>query len=126
MSREYYDPNNVWKICDRCGFKYRNSEMRREWTGLQVCEQCWEPKHPQLSVRAIPEKIAVKNARPRQTDKFDYIESTISLSALAAKGATSIVVSDTTGIVADYPIAVTLDNGSIIWTTVDKVSPTQT
>jgi hypothetical protein len=34
--------------CDRCGFKYKLLELRKEWTGLKVCDSCFEPKHPQL------------------------------------------------------------------------------
>lgn len=124
MSREYYKPGDPNFICDRCGFKYRQSEIRKEWSGLLVCEICWEPKHPQLSVRAIREKIAVKNARPRQTDKFDYTESSTTLSAIASKGATSISLVDATGISVGDAIAVTTDEGSQIWTTVTSVPST--
>ena len=35
-------------LCDRCGFRYKLLELRKEWTGLKVCDSCFEPKHPQL------------------------------------------------------------------------------
>jgi len=35
-------------ICDRCGQQYKFLELKKEWNGLQVCPECYEPKHPQL------------------------------------------------------------------------------
>ena len=35
-------------ICDRCGQRYRYLKLRKEWTGLKTCPDCFEPKHPQL------------------------------------------------------------------------------
>lgn len=56
-------------ICDRCGRKFPASKLRREWTGLRVCHgvstsDCWEPKHPQLNLRAVPDKQSVPWTRP--------------------------------------------------------------
>lgn len=38
-------------VCDRCGQWFKSGQLRREWTGLRVCTGCWEPRHPQDSVR---------------------------------------------------------------------------
>lgn len=66
-----YIPGDHWKICDRCGFKRRKSETRKEWTGLIVCtDTCWEKKHPQLSVKGVRDGMSVKNARPRQDNRY--------------------------------------------------------
>ena len=35
-------------ICDRCGWAYAYLELRKEWQGLKVCPECYEPKAPQL------------------------------------------------------------------------------
>lgn len=56
-------------ICDRCGFKYKSSRIRKEWSGLRVCSgpgtnDCWEPRHPQDSLRGKPDHQAVAWARP--------------------------------------------------------------
>ena len=124
MASQGFISGDPWFLCDICNLKYRTSESRMQWNGLRVCNQCWSPKHPQLSVRAVREKIAVKDARPRQTDVFRNVETSTTLDELAAKGTTVIMVDDDTGISAGYAIAVTLDNGSQIWTTVDRISPT--
>lgn len=57
-------------ICDRCGFKYWNYEVSKEWTGLMVCHPCWDPRHPQEFLRGVKEKRVVPNPRPRPTDYF--------------------------------------------------------
>lgn len=33
-------------ICDRCGFRYRSDELRKEWTGLRVCSYDFEAEEP--------------------------------------------------------------------------------
>jgi len=56
-------------ICDRCGYQYPYLELRKEWNGLFVCPQCYEPKHPQLDPTyhaADPE--ALKDARPDRVE----------------------------------------------------------
>ena len=41
-------------ICDRCGQRYRYPKLRKEWTGLKTCPDCFEPKHPQLEPSKVP------------------------------------------------------------------------
>jgi hypothetical protein len=55
--------HNAW--CDRCGFKFKASELRKEWQGFMVCSGCWEPRHPQELIRSVPEKPAPPWSRPR-------------------------------------------------------------
>lgn len=31
-------------VCQRCDFKYDLHQLRREWTGLRVCSECWDPR----------------------------------------------------------------------------------
>ena len=38
----------AFAICDRCGQQYKFLELKKEWNGLEVCPECYEPKHPQL------------------------------------------------------------------------------
>lgn len=59
-----------WKVCDRCGMKFRKSQTRRTWDGLIVCFDDWEVRHPQDFVRGVEDDQSVKDARPRQTDRF--------------------------------------------------------
>lgn len=50
--------------CDRCGFKYKASETRKEWNGLIVCPKCYEPRQPQDFVRGRRDRQSVPDPRP--------------------------------------------------------------
>ena len=53
-------------ICDRCGFRYKNTQLRREWTGFRVCSECYEPKEPQLEpLPHVSDAQALSNPRPQ-------------------------------------------------------------
>jgi len=72
MTVQYkYIPGDHYVICDRCGWKKRRSEVRKEWTGSIVCaDPCYDPPHPQDNIRPKMEKQSVKNARPEAEDVF--------------------------------------------------------
>ena len=57
-------------ICDRCGFKYKNDQVKKEWTGQIVCELCFETRHPQDFVRAVKDDQTVPFTRPEKADVF--------------------------------------------------------
>lgn len=59
-----YCPGDWWLVCDECGRDFRRSDMRQRWDNAWVCQSDWEPRHPQESVRGIPERISVPVARP--------------------------------------------------------------
>lgn len=67
---------NRWKkgdwlcICDRCGFTYYASELRREWTGLMVCPDDYEERHPQDYLPSRPDQQAPPWTRPESPDTF--------------------------------------------------------
>ena len=67
-------------ICDRCGFKFKASELRKTWEGFMVCQKDFETRHPQDLLRARKEDTSVPWTRPEQTDTFitvDYISTSI-------------------------------------------------
>lgn len=61
-----YNPGDYWMVCDECGLKFRKSQMVKRWDGCWVCQKDYEPRHPQESVRAKADKVAVPVARPDQ------------------------------------------------------------
>ena len=62
---------NEASCCDRCGFKRHRNQLRREWTGLVVCKECWEPRNQQEFVRGVPDRQQVPGgARPEPADVF--------------------------------------------------------
>lgn len=61
-----------YAISDRSGFRYRYKDMRKEWNGLLVGKDEWEPKHPQLGpFRKVVDAEALKDARPDIVEPFD-------------------------------------------------------
>lgn len=64
-SRDYALVGSWNAVCDRCGFKYKAGELRKEWDGLMVCDKCWEPRNPQDLVRPLPDPEPVPWSRPK-------------------------------------------------------------
>ncbi len=57
----------AYGVSDRSGFRYRLKDMRKEWNGLLVGRDEYEPKHPQLEpVPHVVDAEALRNARPEQ------------------------------------------------------------
>lgn len=57
-------------ICDQCGYKYKNSNMRTQWDGIRVCKNCFEFRQPQDFVRGVKDEQWVPIARPDATPSF--------------------------------------------------------
>ena len=58
---------NAYALSDRSGQRYRYRDMRKEWNGLLVGPDEYEPKHPQLGpFRTVSDPQALKDARPPQ------------------------------------------------------------
>lgn len=55
-------------ICDRCGFEYKSSQMKKEWNNLRVCKDCYEPRHPQDFVRGKKDDQSVSWTRAEGAD----------------------------------------------------------
>lgn len=71
---DYWKDHDANAICDRCGHKFKRSELQREWTGAYVCgptgNDCFEERNPQDFLKAMHDRQTVENARPEQTDSF--------------------------------------------------------
>lgn len=65
-----YVPGKWSVICDRCGWKLLNTDLRREWTGLRVCDGCWDPRHPQDFVKGRADRQMPPWTRPEPPDVF--------------------------------------------------------
>lgn len=58
-------------ICDRCGFVFEHAQLRREWTGLMVCQDDFDRRHPQEFVRGVRDSQGIRpNMRPEPEDVF--------------------------------------------------------
>lgn len=67
-------------LCDRCGFKFKSFQLKKEWTGLMVCDPCWEPRHEQDLIKVPKEEEQIPWSRPEPADTFidvDYVASDV-------------------------------------------------
>ena len=63
---------NSFAISDRSGFRYPYKVMKKEWNGLLVGPDEYEPKHPQLGpFRKVDDPEALQNARPDRVEPLD-------------------------------------------------------
>lgn len=57
--------------CARCGFGYRLSLLKKEWSGARVCPECFDRKPEVLrSPRVRPEGLPKPNAAPETPPRF--------------------------------------------------------
>ena len=71
MSGNSFFEKGSWDaICDRCGFEFKSSLMRKTWEGLWVDEKCFETRQPQDFVRGIPDPQATPWNRVRNPPVF--------------------------------------------------------
>lgn len=67
-------------VCDRCGFEFHASELKKDWQGFMVCSKDHETRHPQDLLKGRKERIGVPWTRPEPTDQFitvSYVASTV-------------------------------------------------
>ena len=65
-----YKPGDPWFCCPRCSFRVRYSQTRKEYTGIRVCEKCYDQKHPWLDRQFPPERRGCIEYRPEPEDVF--------------------------------------------------------
>jgi hypothetical protein len=70
MPRNSVEWGNWNAICDICGFKFKANQLRKTWDNLMVCQQDYEIKHPQLSIRVRGDDPSVAWTRPEEEDFF--------------------------------------------------------
>lgn len=70
MTKRYASNRNARAICDRCGLTYGLQELRCETKAgvrqnLLVCDDCYDPDHPQDRQIPLPlDAEALRNPRP--------------------------------------------------------------
>jgi hypothetical protein len=71
MASKYSSGKNSIAECDRCGFRYKLTELRKltiktKQVSIKVCNNCWEPDQPQLQLGMYPvnDPQAVREPRP--------------------------------------------------------------
>ena len=71
MANRFSSGKNSIAECDRCGFRYKLTSLRKEVIktktyNLLVCPSCWDPDQPQLSLGMYPvdDPQGVRDPRP--------------------------------------------------------------
>lgn len=65
-------------ICQRCGLQWDYNQQMREWTGEIVCPECYDVKHPQLTLPRIQNDIrSLRRPFPREFVGIGYLNSTM-------------------------------------------------
>ena len=70
MGNRFASAKNSIAICDRCGFQFKLTALRKEVIKTKiyntlVCDSCWDPDQPQLQLGMYPvdDPQAVRNPR---------------------------------------------------------------
>ena len=78
MSSRFASAKNAIAECDRCGFRYKLTQLKNlvvktKDVPIKVCPECWEPDQPQLQLGLYPvdDPQAVREPRP----DLSYYES---------------------------------------------------
>jgi hypothetical protein len=71
MPNQFASGKNSIAECDRCGQRYMLKELRTQTVKtrpfkVKVCQECWDPDHPQLQLGMYPvnDPQAVREPRP--------------------------------------------------------------
>jgi len=85
----YFKSSQYNAICDRCGFKFKSGELRKDWQGLMVCDKDFETRNQQDFIKIRPEKAIPEWTRPRPQDTFKevcYLWESSGYAGLASAG----------------------------------------
>lgn len=96
MQGDWYKAGDYNAICDICGFRFKASQLKKNWKNEYVCEADFELRHPQEFIRVRPEKIAVPWSRPEGEDDFLFICYIWARSAYADLGEADCMQADFT------------------------------
>lgn len=110
MNGDYYKPGDWNAICDMCGFRFKASELMKNWKNEYVCKADWEPRHPQTYLRVPHEDVSVPWARPEGEDVYLEICWLWERSAYAGLGSAGCMQAGNTP--APYSYLLNLKNGT--------------
>ena len=116
----HYVGGEWYRICDRTGFKIRDVRTKKEWNGLIVRGQSWEPRQPQDLVQGVTDDQTVTEPRPRSTNQFIGPLTTVTTAALAIN-ATIVHLESTAGMAINDTLWIMMDNGSVMVTRITNV-----
>lgn len=79
MARQFASGKEALGECDRCGFVVLLNSMRYETdnglsTGVKVCEDCWDPEHPQDDIDKLDtsDPQSLQDPRPEKDESRSF------------------------------------------------------
>lgn len=67
----HYVSGGSYGQCQRCAFKFRLTELQIEWSGLRVCNDCYDPRPDTMTAPVVyPEGLPRPDASPLMPDAF--------------------------------------------------------
>jgi hypothetical protein len=89
MGNRFASGKNAISECDRCGQRFKLTKLRMEVVktktyNLLVCDECWDPDHPQLQLGMYPvdDPQGLRNPRPDRS----YITSGLTSDGTLGEG----------------------------------------
>jgi hypothetical protein len=89
MGNRFASGKNAIAECDRCGQRFKLTKLRMEVVktktyNLLVCDECWDPDHPQLQLGMYPvdDPQGLRNPRPDRS----YITSGLTSDGTLGEG----------------------------------------
>ena len=89
MGNKYASGRNAIAECDRCGYRYKLSILRKEIIktkiyNLLVCPSCWDPDQPQLQLGMFPvdDPQGLRDPRP----DLSYVASGLTSTGTQGEG----------------------------------------
>ena len=75
MGNRFASGKNSIAICDRCGFQFKLTALRKEIIktkvyNLLVCDECWDPDQPQLQLGMYPVDDPQAVREPRRDSTY--------------------------------------------------------
>lgn len=131
----HYKPGSFYRQCDRTGFSIRAEHTQKQWNNIIVRNRSFEERQPQDFVRGRRDDQTVPQPRPRQTNVFLGVQTTLSenvpspgsfsdgfSSGFQVSGNTdTFVVQSVIGFNVGDSISIQLDNGATFFTTAQAI-----
>lgn len=93
MGNRFSSGKNSIAECDRCGFRFKLTQLRKETVktkirNVLVCSSCWDPDQPQLLLGMYPidDPQAVRDPRPDRS----YVSSGLLADGYQGEGSRNI------------------------------------
>lgn len=90
---------DMWSLCDRCGFKYRRKQLKRESTGFIVCRRCDDGaydlrRHPQNRPAPVRRELLPVPDGRSDVDLTQYLAQEINRALLLTENGERILITN--------------------------------